>query len=471
MSESWKQLEGQIVDGKFPLQRYLGGDEQHAVFMTTYGESEAETAAIKLVSDDGRSAKRQLQSWRRAEKLSHPHLMRLYTSGRARVSDMTVLYVVMEYAEENLGEVLTHRSLTPEEAREMLEPTLTGLAYVHAEGFVHGHLEPSNIHAVDGSLRLSSDQLSRTGDYGPGKPGPYDPPELATEGYSPAGDVWSLGTTLVQAMTQKLPQWDPKGTEEPTGTESLGEPFGEIARQCLRRNPRARCTVAAVQDLLQNPIVAAPVKRAKETRGAPHKLIYALSGLLALILLGIIFGPGLRTHSDGLPVTSVQPQIAPGAAAATKVEPAQPEVKASDRRSKKNKKEKTKAVSERVPTAAVPTARPVPVAPATQPPPATAATSDDSVHQVLPEVTSRARRSIHGRVRVAVKVTVDTAGNVVNAELASPGPSQYFAQEALQASRRWKFPAAKDGNGSRVFTVNYQFLANDTKTVVTPESK
>ena len=493
MSESWKQLEGQVVDAKYHLQKYLAGDQDHAVFLTSYGESEAKPAAIKLVSEDSRS-KRLLQQWRRAEKLSHPHLMQLFTSGRAKVNDMPVLYVVMEYAEENLGEVLTQRALTPEEAPKMLKPALSGLDYVHSEGFIHGHLQPGNIYAVDGSLRISSDELSRAGDYGPSQPGPYDPPELTTEGYSTAGDVWSLGVTLVESMTQQRPVWDPKGIDEPSGTESMPTPFGEIARGCLRRNPRSRLTVGAIEDLLLNrPSRAvrerpAPVRssttaerpttvlarQAKESRGVPHKLIYALSGILALILLGIIFGPGLRTHTDGLPVTSTQQPGAPKAVdtqaestAAAKPPEAQPV-----QRGKKNRKEKNKVVAERVPARVNPALEAASQgAPPAKAPATSTAVSGDVVQQVLPDITTRARRSIHGRVRVAVKVTVDAAGNVVNAELASSGPSQYFAQEALQASRKWKFGAAKDGDGARTFTLNYQFLSNDTKVVPSTSSR
>jgi len=389
--------------------------------------------------------------------------MRLFTSGRAKVNDMSMLYVVMEYAEENLGEVLTHRALTAAEAREMLDPALSGLAYLHAEGLVHGHLEPYNIFAVDGSLRISSDQLSRTGDYGPPKAGPYDPPELATEGYSPAGDVWSLGVTLVEAMTQRHPVWDPQGTGEPTGAESMPPPFGEIARQCLRRNPRSRSTVAALQDLLRNRTATATVRRPKESRGVPHKLIYALSGVLALILLGIIFGPGLRTHTDGLPVTAAPPVTAKPAieskADLSKPEP-KPGATPAEPKSKKSKKEKPPVVAARTAPSVTPPPAPTPAT--------SAAGSGDVVHQVLPDVLPRARRSIRGRVRVSVKVKVDAAGNVVDAELETQGPSSYFAQAALQASRKWKFGAAKEGDTTRVWTLNYQFLPNDTKVVPAP---
>jgi TonB family protein len=67
--------------------------------------------------------------------------------------------------------------------------------------------------------------------------------------------------------------------------------------------------------------------------------------------------------------------------------------------------------------------------------------------QVLPEPSQKAQATIHGKVRVGVKVQVDATGNVTGAEFASPGPSKYFADLALQAARRWDFaPAKVDGH-------------------------
>ena len=49
---------------------------------------------------------------------------------------------------------------------------------------------------------------------------------------------------------------------------------------------------------------------------------------------------------------------------------------------------------------------------------------------------------------MSVKVNVDRAGNVEDAELDSRGPSKYFARAALQAAQDWKFrPAMVDGRG------------------------
>ena len=52
MSEAWKRWEGRTVDGRFPLQRYLGGSGHSAVFLTVTqpSGSDSEKAAIKLIA-------------------------------------------------------------------------------------------------------------------------------------------------------------------------------------------------------------------------------------------------------------------------------------------------------------------------------------------------------------------------------------------------------------------------------------
>jgi len=68
------------------------------------------------------------------------------------------------------------------------------------------------------------------------------------------------------------------------------------------------------------------------------------------------------------------------------------------------------------------------------------------VQRVMPRVSPGARNTITGKIRVVVKVDVDTAGNVTEARLQSPGPSRYFARLALEAARGWKFkPATANG--------------------------
>src|SRR6266404_563860 len=217
MSESWKQWEGQVVDARFLLRQYLGGSEHSAVFLTERG-TPPQKAAIKFIQVDEPDAELQLFRWKHATKLSNSHLLRTFESGRCHLSNFELLYVVMEYAEENLSQFLPQRPLTPAEARDVLAPTLEALAYLHGEALVHGHIRPSNILAIDDQLKLSSDGLSSVADHAEQShlsavetqqtvpatslrhPSPYDPPEIAKGIVSPAGDIWSLGVPLVEAL-------------------------------------------------------------------------------------------------------------------------------------------------------------------------------------------------------------------------------------------------------------------------------
>jgi len=68
------------------------------------------------------------------------------------------------------------------------------------------------------------------------------------------------------------------------------------------------------------------------------------------------------------------------------------------------------------------------------------------LHQVLPEISQKSRETIQGKLKVNVRVTVDPSGNVTGATLDSPVKSNYFANQAIQAARAWKFaPAKVDG--------------------------
>src|SRR5882757_8146001 len=97
MSQNWKQWEGQVVSGKFPLLRYLGGSEYSAVFLTEFNQSERpQRAAIKLIPAGGETDELQLSRWRAAVALSHPHLISTFDEGRCEVAGVALLYVVME---------------------------------------------------------------------------------------------------------------------------------------------------------------------------------------------------------------------------------------------------------------------------------------------------------------------------------------------------------------------------------------
>jgi len=426
--QNWKSWEGQTVDDRFRLLQFLGDSNHSAVFLTEYGQQEPRKAAIKLIPEDPENAPPLLDQWGRTASLSNPHLLRIFESGRCELDNTGWIYVVMEYAEEDLSQVVAQRPITPAEAREMLEPVLDALSYIHANGFVHGRVKPGNIVGVDEQLKLSSDSICASNKRNSGlrEPDAYDPPEFAREGYSPAADIWSLGITLVEAMTQHLPSLE---GNEPVVPETIPAPFLDIARQCLRLDPQRRGTAADIIKRLHG----APEPQTATAVNAPRlsrkRLYIALVAVLGLALTAVLAVQSFsRRRLDSTPTTSrvaaptVEPPPKPPQATP---ETGQPAAKTVDR----------------------------------QP--------GEVVHKVLPDVPRSARNTIKGRLKVSVRVHVDESGDVEVAKLDSRGPSAYFAGLALKAARQWKFtPATFEGReGSSDWILRFEFSRAGTKAV------
>ena len=434
MSEMWKQWVGRTVDGKFPLQSYLGGSDHSAVFLTQGADSK--NAAIKLIPADGADAEKQLARWRAARGLTHPHLICIYEAGRCQLDGTKLLYVVEEYAEEDLSQILPERSLTAEETRGMLPPVLRALQFVHDKGFVHGHIQPSNILAIGDQVKLSSDALGELDDKSSARvPSAYDAPEAATGATSTAADVWQLGMTLVEVLTQHLPVWDRTrkiGPEVP----AVAEPFREIAGRCLQVECAKRWTVAQIGDRLEGRPVPAPPQMEKSSstpavsgaEKASAKWPYVL-GLAAVIAVVSFFVTRPKSSSAPAEVQTTESQKG--------------ETQSPEPGSGASGAERASARSG-------------------------AANGDnqgDVVRRVVPEVSPSARRTIHGKIQVRVKVKVDAAGNVTEAKLESGRASKYFTRLALQAAQDWKFSPvpAGDQSGDREWKLQFAFSRAKTE--------
>jgi TonB family protein len=443
MPEAWKKWEGQVVNEEFPLLRYLGGSEHSAVFLTKRADREPQEVAIKLILANAENPELQLSWWELAAKLSHPHLLRLFQMGRCQLDGTELLYAVTEHAEESLAQIIPYRPLTPAEALDTLQPLLDALSYIHAKGFVHGHIKPANIMAVGDQIKVSSDGLCGAGESSRvlGTPSIHAAPEIADGGgMSPASDVWSLGMTLVEALTQRPPVWEATGQAEPVLPETLPEPFFDIASHCLRRNPRNRWTVAEVAARLQRPSPAPQEEAIVPPKTALAKWGYMVPAIAAGLLLLAILGARILRRPAAEPV--------PSSVVAPKQEPAPPQgtgagqsQSASDEG--KAQTSRASALSKAPPAAAKKSSAKN----------AASRSAGDSVpgavaQQVLPDVSHSALRTIQGKVKVRVKVSVDSSGNVVAAKFDSRGPSKYFADRALQASQGWTFkPPQVGGQG------------------------
>jgi TonB family protein len=358
--------------------------------------------------------------------------MRIFESGRAQVGGGELLYVVTEYAEESLSQVIPERPLSTAETREVLVPVLDALAYLHSRGMVHGHIKPTNIMAVDDRLKLPVETVRREGLSAAPRRDPhiYDAPEAASGTILPASDVWSLGVTLVEALTQHPPVWDRATRRDPEVPAEIPEPFAAIARSCLRFDAAKRATLAHIRRLL-NPSssLEEPANEIDQLAPAaisahePPPETSSRTRLLAIVaavmvLLVVIVYALTRSHSS---------------------EPAPPSAQSP-----------------------APASAPAPApTPSEQSPLRGAGTLKGEVaERVMPDITAAANRTIQGKVEVAVRVDVNASGEVENARIDSHGHSRYFTEKALDAARKWRFrPAQQDGRAvPSVWTLRFQFM-------------
>src|SRR2546430_1986252 len=114
MAQSPQDWQGKVIDG-FPLRQYVSERGGNFVFVT---EHNGQRAAIKLIAAPDKSFELQLSRLEAVMKLSHPHLVRTFATGTCTVNGQKMLYVITEYAEEDLSQVLPVRALTVAEAKE-----------------------------------------------------------------------------------------------------------------------------------------------------------------------------------------------------------------------------------------------------------------------------------------------------------------------------------------------------------------
>ncbi len=433
--EEWVKWEGRVVDGKFPLRQWLGGSDHSAVFLTER-PGQTQKVAIKLIAANA-EADHQLSHWRVAAQLSHAHLMRIFESGRCQVDGMPMLYLIMEYAEEDLSQILPERPLEPAEVTDLLPALLDALSYLHGKGFVHGRVKPSNVHAMGDQLKFSADEIvSVTEPHPARRRDVYDAPETAEGIVSPSGDVWSIGVTLVAALTQNVTFVEAveaaTSQRDPGPQHAIPQPFRGIARECLHLDPKRRCSIAEIQARLQPEGRSVPAEpdAPPPTKGPTKRgPVFAVLLIAALVVGFAVFH--FRGQNAAAPATPSIEQSTPQAP----------------------------AVATPAPAANAPSQQPTATPQASKKP---AATRGEVAHQVLPEVPQSARNTITGTIKINVQVDVDSSGKVTAAKLTHAGPSQYFARLALKAAQEWEFtPPVADGTTAPK-TWNIQFRLKRT---------
>jgi serine/threonine-protein kinase len=455
MDEVWTKWESLVINETYPLRRYLSHSDHSVVFLTESTGANSASATLKLIPADPARADRQLALWKTVAALSHPHLIPVLDAGRCQLGGHDFLFVVMEYADQTLAQILPHRVLTADEVREMLPPMLDALGFLHRKSLVQSRLKPPNVLVVGDRLKLASDTVRYAGQStaANAKLSPYDPPESRGGHLFAAGDVWALGVTLVEALTQSTPSWPDERSDKASLPASLPPGLRETLRRCLRRDPADRPTISDLAAVFKAPTstpatapapVATPVATPAATPAAAAETVLAtaptqqaappapdtpelpgtrsiLPGVVGILIVAAAVGLGtwlLRSRADHQqPATEIAATADPAPIAPQPVAPS----------------------SSPNPTA-------LPPATASPTPRATAPAAPRTViHQEIPDASRGARDTIHGDLKILVRVTVDRSGTVIGETLQTQGSSKYFARISNEAAKQWTFsPSDRD---------------------------
>jgi serine/threonine protein kinase len=218
----------------------------------------------ELAADAGFSA-RFLQEAASLELLRHENILQVHS---IREED-GLLFMEMELlfgrsADDLSGDVSKPLSIAA--AAEVIRQALLGTAHAHASQIIHRDLKPANIFVTSkGQVKLldfgiakaeeGGARLTQTGTGIPGSPA-YMAPEV-TQGTAPASalsDIYSLGISLFQLATSRLPFEAAPGTSQGQAVLSL------LLQHATKPVPDIRSYRPDAPELLQQIIVRATAK-------------------------------------------------------------------------------------------------------------------------------------------------------------------------------------------------------------------
>lgn len=303
MANFWDGFVG-LTAGGYPLERRLAATTASAWFLSG--------RRVVRFFRDGPEAPALLARWERIVALAHPHLVAIFETGRLELAGSKLIYAVMEYPEENLGEVLRERRLDEGEARQVLVSVTEALAALHAGRLVHGRVTPWNIVAVGDAIKLTSDDVAEAGELTPAHDarslgvtaselltgaadtGPEAAPAAWRDFIRHAMEGWDAARLLrhLRGEPEPAPEPTPAPERAPRGFPKWG--YGAVAAACVlagllmlpRQAPVAPAAPAAVPPPARaaaSPAPAAPVKAWRviaftySTRAAAQKKAHTLN--------------------------------------------------------------------------------------------------------------------------------------------------------------------------------------------------
>ena len=281
----WKFETGDPIVAGRAAQSLLGGGERFEAYVA-WNERLMTPTVIKILRpafvDDARARRSLRREGDLLAGLQHPGLTRLFDMD----ADGPRPFLEIEYVEgPRLSTLIRrHGRLNPEQAFPLGRQLAATLHFLHAEGFLHLDVKPSNIimgptpRLIDLSVARRIERAHLVNGYvgtdAYMSPEQADPARWATIG--PKSDTWGLAATLYYAVAKRLPH--SKGRRDGTGAERFPQlvarpaeldpirhspGLSELVMACLVHDQAARPTVAELFDRFDELGVAAGVGKVR----------------------------------------------------------------------------------------------------------------------------------------------------------------------------------------------------------------
>jgi serine/threonine protein kinase len=289
--------------------------------------------AVKMMDarldPEGRLLKRFQEEARSLGRLQHPNIVGVYTLRESQLG----LCIVMEFVKgKNLSDIIKDSGAFPlGRFRKIFLQCLNALEHAHTEGIIHRDIKPSNI-------MLTDQDVVKITDFGLAKrlePSPnastvlaggtlyYSPPEqldsLANVDFR--GDIYSLGMTMYEALTGKIPFADTASDFRirqaivegniPSPAKlrpDLPDDIVRLVMKAIHKDPAKRYrSAAAMAEALENcttSVTASPRRKKAEFPVKPFAIgLFVLAfAVLAYLLVPRFFTPSHGPASGNLTI-------------------------------------------------------------------------------------------------------------------------------------------------------------------------
>lgn len=224
--ESLMNIHGFDLGSRYMDLKPLGYGGNGLVFSAVDTDCDKRVAVKKIILTDPQSVKHALREIKIIRRLDHDNIVKVFETlgpnGRRLTEDVVSLtevnsvYIVQEYMETDLCQLLERGLLSEDHARLFMYQLLRGLKYIHSANVLHRDLKPANlfVNTEDLVLRIGDFGLARIMDPHYSHKGHlseglvtkwYRSPRLllSPNNYTKAIDMWAAGCIFAEMLTGK----------------------------------------------------------------------------------------------------------------------------------------------------------------------------------------------------------------------------------------------------------------------------